>query len=196
VADGKFVFDGRTLRLPKLFGVSRRLEQQRNDNFSASRKHEAINISFWEEITVSLRSLTEVQVYDFYDWWSWAGSGNPFAFAANKDLDNATTLDGVALAGQAVIPLTATAGFEEDHYCLIKEAPAVGDRYEIVEIGLVNDGVSVIAMEDLKNPYAIGDTFRHAKYWPTVVVKPNTFVFPMADGGGLYSFDIELIETK
>jgi len=194
--DGKFVYDGKTVRLPKLFGIGKELMQERNDNFSGSGKHEAINIRYWDEITVSLRSWTKNQVYALYDWWSWAGKGWPFSFAANINLDNFTTLDGAAASGQAIIPLTSTAGFEEEHCCLIKQAPETGNRYEVVEILLVNDGVSVMAVEDLKNSYIANDIFRHVDYWPTVVVKPETFRFPVADGGGLYSFDIVLIETK
>lgn len=193
MANAKIVYNSKTITFP-IAGYRVQLNQERSDNFSASGVHEAICIREWDEIVTMLKNLTKEQIHDFYAWWSYARLGNSYALAVDSGLDENTTLDGSASAGQKVVPLTSTTGFSVGDYCLIKEA--AGDDYEIVEIASISAGVSITAVENLLNAYASGDIFRHINYWPTVVVKNKELPFPTDGPVEYYSFDITHIEVK
>ena len=196
MANGIIVYNSQSLNLTRINAFTKTMNEERHDNFSASRKHEAIHVGSWDEITVSLKTLINTEMHTFYDWWSWARLGNVFTFALDSGLNSSTTLDAGAAAAQTTVPLTATTGLAEDDYCLIKEAEAAGDDYEIVKIATVNTGVSIVTAANLRNTYASGDIFRNIDYWPTVVVKETSLPLPTIAPGKHWSFTRTFIEVK
>jgi hypothetical protein len=125
-------------------------------------------------------------------FWSWAEQGKTFSFAMNSDSVGNTTLDGAAAAAQKTIPLTATAAFAEDEYCLIRSAART--EYEIIQIDSISAGVSVTAVENLKFTYASGDTFRAWEYWPSLVIPDGEKYRPKKDGDH-YFFGFTFLEN-
>lgn len=190
---GSITYDSKTLSVPKITSVVPRLMQERSDNYSESRKHEALAFDGWIEIDVSVARLTLDQYYAFHAWLAWALLGELFAFAKDADRTGDTTLDDAAAAGQKVVPLLTTAAFTATDYALIKEAS--GDDYEVVRIDAVNAGVSVETVNNLVYSYAEDDIFRHVHYWPHVSLKQKEFPLPM-EGKPFYDISFTLIEEK
>lgn len=193
MAQGKIVYNSNTLTLP-IAGYEVTLNQEANDNFSAAGVHEAIAIREWDEITIQFNNISKADSYDLYAWWSYVRLGNSFTLAIDGDEDETTTLDDSAAAAQKVVPLTSTTGFAVGDYCIIKEAD--GDNYEIVQIASISAGVSITTEENLINTYASGDTFRHAHYWPSVIVKDKKLPFSTDGPDEFFSFSITVSETK
>lgn len=142
--------------------------QEREENESASGKMEFINFYAVDDIELRIDDLSTDSFKDSLDaFWSWARQGKEFAFAYDTaDMIN-TTLDGAAVSGQKIIPLTSTSGIVAGQKYLIR---AIATGYEeIVEIDTINAGVSVVTVENLKFTYASGDLFRSRFYWPSLV---------------------------
>ena len=154
-------------------GLELNFKQERNQNRSASGKIETINFYGIQEMSFEAH-FTEQIYYDLIAWWSWARQGKPWAFAMDSGNVGNTTLDGAAPSGQKTIPLTATAAFTVDDYCLIRAADT-DDEFEIVKIASINAGVSVTATDNLKFTYASADIFRHTDYWPEVTSLDKNF---------------------
>ena len=157
-------------------GLETDFKHERNQNRSASGKIETINFYGIQEMSFDAY-FTEQIYYDLLAWWSWARQGKPWAFAMDSANVGNTTLDAAAAAGQKVIPLTATAAFAVDDYCLIR-ANDTDDEFEIVKIASISAGVSVTAVDNLKFTYASGDLFRHFDYWPSVISLDENFKPP------------------
>jgi len=176
---GLITYSGHTLTLPRITLIGITLNQERNDNWSSAREHEAIVFEEWTEIKVAVKNLLRAQYNAFYAWWAYARQGENFTFAVDENKTGNSTLDAAAAAGQKVIPLTTTADFTAGDYALIKQAS--GDNFEIVEIASIDAGVSVTAEDNLTYSYIFGDIFRHQLYWPDVVLKEDSLDMPMQD---------------
>lgn len=186
---GKIVYDGKSLSLPVIGNLKVALRQEGKVNFSASRKHEAINFASWQEISLQCQAWTREEAFSLYAFWSWARLGNSFSLAISENESSSTTLDGAANAGQKVVPLTATTGFSVGDYCLIEQA--AGDEFEIIKIASISAGVSITAESDLIYSYASGDSFRHAWYWSSVILSDESLDVLSSDTPAMYT-DISL----
>ena len=190
---GLINYSAHTLNLPRIVRIGIKFMQERNDNYSSSREHEALVFEEWVEIEVALQKLTRAQYNAFYAWWAYARQGDNFSFAADSDKTGNTTLDDTAAAGQKVIPLTGTADFGVEDYALIKQAS--GDDFETVQIASISAGVSVTVEDNLIYDYAANDIFRHQLYWPDVTLKDDSLDLPM-QGPPRYDVSFTMIEAK
>ena len=190
---GLINYDAHTLYLPRIVRLALKLVQERNDNYSSSREHEAIVFEEWIEIEVTLEKLTRAQYNAMVAWWAYARQGGNFSFAMDSDKTGNTTLDDTAAAGQKVIPLTGTADFSAGDYALIKQAS--GDDFEIVQIASISSGVSVTVEDNLIYDYAANDIFRHQLYWPDVTLKDDSLDMPM-QGPPKYDISFTMIEAR
>lgn len=190
---GSITYNGHTLNLPRIARIGVRLVQERNDNYSSGRQHEAIVFEEWTEIKVDLIKLTRAQYNAMYAWWAYARQGEGLAFAADSNKTGNSVLDGGAASGQKVIPLAATAAFSVEDYGLIKQAN--GDDFEIVQIASISAGISVTAEDNLEYSYVANDIFQHQHYWPDVTLKDDSLDMPM-QGPPKYDLSFTLIEEK
>lgn len=125
-------------------------------------------------------------------FWSYARQGNTFAFAFDSTLTGNTTLDGAAAAAQKTIPVTSITGFSDGDRCLIQEAG--DDKFEVVTIDGAPSGGNITATDNLYFAYASGDTFRHIKYWPSLILlNPN---FKPEQRGATFFYTFQFREQK
>ncbi len=152
-------------------------KQNRNENESASGKIETINL--FGRFDYEFEAYFTEQIYfDLWAWWSWARQGKAWAFALDSANVGNTTLDGAAAAGQPNIPLTSTAAFADDDFCLIRAADA-DDEFEIIKIASIDPNVSATAVDNLKFTYASGDIFTHKDYFSSVLTSETEFDPPL-----------------
>ena len=190
---GLINYSARTLNLPRIVGLEIKLMQERNDNYSSAREHEAIVFEEWVEIKVVLEKLTRAQYNAMYAWWAYARQGQNFSFAMDSTKTGNTTLDDTAAAGQKVVPLTGTGDFTVGDYALIKQAS--GDDFEVVQIASISAGISVTLENNLEYSYAANDIFRHQLYWPDVTLENDSLDLPM-QGPPRYDISFTMIEAK
>ncbi len=189
----RITYDGNAINLKVgAAGLTIQRMQEKSTNRSWSGKTETISSYFIHEIDFD-SYFEETVRRQLIAWWSYARTGQSFSFAKDSDAGANTTLDGAATASQAVIPLTATTGFEAGDVCLIKTAN--DSDFEVIEIQSVSDGVSVTATTNLINTYASGDSFRHEDYFPDVIVSRD-FRFDPRQEGGIFSQMFSFVENK
>lgn len=94
------------LVLPRISRLVPRMNQDRFDNYSTSRKHEALFYDEWMEWNIISRGLTLAEYYKLYNFLSYAGQGATLSIALDADKAVYGVLDGAAAAGQKDIPLT------------------------------------------------------------------------------------------
>ncbi len=188
----QITYDSRTIDLLiGAGGLQQIFKQERNQNNSGSGKIETINQFGRREYALDTYFLTAIY-YDLVAWWSWVRQGKTWALAMDSGNVGDTTLDGAAAAAQKTVPLTATAAFSADDYCLIQAAD--DDEFEIVQIDSVSAGVSIAAVENLKFTYAVGDKFTHLNYFPEVISLDNSF--NPKKSGDYYSHTFKFVEVK
>lgn len=159
---------------------------------AASGKIETLNIYNFGGIFTFDCYFQEAVYRQLVAFHAWAEKGKSFSFAFDSSLVGNTTLDAAAASGQKVIPLTATAAFSVGDIGFIRTANL--QDYELVDIDVVNAGASVEATDNLYYTYASGDTFRHWKYWPDLVLPAGERFNPPKEGN-YYHHTFRFIEN-
>ena len=85
-----------------------------------------------------------------------------------------TTLDGSAVSGQKVVPLTSTSGFTAGDVAFIRAEDA-DDEFELIVIDSVDATVSITSTTNLIYSYEATDSCRHKDYFPSVVTLDRMF---------------------
>ena len=187
MANPRIVYDGTNLDFPN--PASPPWEDKRDSDRNLVISHGGVHsVSLRNQFDLGRLVLENFEDEDFerelWAWWSWAVRGEAYSVALDSADVIDTTLDGAAAAGQAVIPLTSTAGIVVGTRYKLREA--AGDEEEMIEVLSINAGVDVTATANLKYGYVSGDTFVSRDFLPKVVsfdsVKPwrrnlTTFTF-------------------
>jgi hypothetical protein len=191
----QFEYDGKTLDFPVAISTMEVLpEAERSVRFSSGSKAGSVFEGRFDVVTIGLDNFAE---RDFYRklkaWWAWAGQGEEYGFALDKDDKINTTLDGAAAAAQKVIPLTSTTGIVVGNFYKVFSVDFT--KYEIIEVASISPGVSVTAVENLIWAYASGDIFQTEDYWPSIVSLDDTF--PAVERAhGTFEFEHEFREVR
>lgn len=191
----QFEFDSKTLDFPLAIStLERETEFARSLRMSTGGKAGSVFESRFDIVTIGLDNFAERDFYrKLQAWFAWAGQGNEYGFALDKDNKIDTTLDGAAAAAQKIIPLTSTAGIVEGNFYKVFSDDHT--KYEIIEVDSISAGVSVTAVENLVWAYASGDFFQTEDYWPKVVSLDD--VFPAVERAhGTFEFEHEFREVK
>ena len=191
----QFEFDGKTLDFPVAIStLEKETEFTRSLQVSTGGKAGSVFERRLDVVSIGLDNFAERAFYRrLQAWFAWAGQGEEYGFALDKDDKINTTLDGAAAAAQKVIPLTATAGIQVGNF--YKVFSDDNTKYEIIEVDSISAGVSVTAVENLIWAYADGDFFQTEDYWPKVVSLDDTF--PAVERAhGTFTFDHEFQEVK
>ncbi len=191
----QFEFDGKTLDFPVAIStLEKETEFERSLQVSTGGKAGSVFERRLDTVSIGLDNFSERAFYrKIQAWFAWAGQGEEYGFALDKDNKIDTTLDGAAAAAQKVIPLTATAGIAVGKFYKIFSDD--GTKYEIIEVDSISAGVSVTAVENLIWAYASGDFFQTEDYWPKVVSLDATL--PAVERAhGTFEFEHEFREVK
>jgi hypothetical protein len=191
----QFEFDGKTLDFPVAIStLEKETEFQRSLQVSSGGKAGSVFERRLDVVTIGLDNFAERDFYrKLQAWFAWAGQGEEYGFALDKDNKINTTLDGTAAAGQKVIPLTSTTGITIGNFYKIFSVDFT--KYEIIEVDSISAGVSVTAVENLIWAYASGDVFQTEDYWPTVVSLDDEL--PAVERAhGTFEFEHEFQEVR
>ncbi len=191
----QFEFDGKTLDFPLAIStLEKETEFERSLQISTGGKAGSVFERRLDVVTIGLDNFAERSFYrQLQAWFAWAGQGQEYGFALDKDNKINTTLDGAAAAAQKVIPLTATAGIVEGNFYKVFSDDFT--KYEIIEVDSISAGVSVTAVDNLIWAYTIGDFFQTEDYWPNVVSLDDTL--PAVERAhGTFEFEHEFQEVK
>jgi len=189
---GRIIWNGNTLSLPKKARVVYEINEDRNIDFSASRKHQVIHWAEWTRVTISLRLLTKAEMFPFWSWWAWARLGNEFTFSLdNQDTESSITV--AAAAAQANITVNALGDISADDW--IKVFEVSGDDYEAIKVQSVG-GLVITCDSNLLNAYAVGDKVRNIDYFPIMIVDMDMLPLPTDAPGYYFSFDIIISEVS
>lgn len=191
----QFEFDSKTLDFPLAIStLAKETEFQRSLRVSTGGKAGSVFERRLDVITIGLDNFAERAFYrSLQAWFAWAGQGEEYGFALDKDNKVNTTLDDAAAAAQKVIPLTATAGIVVGKFYKVFSDDFT--KYEIIEVDSISAGVSITAVENLVWAYASGDFFQTEDYWPKVVSLDE--VFPAVEmAHGTFEFEHEFQEVK
>jgi hypothetical protein len=191
----QFEYDGKTLDFPVAIStLEKETEFVRGLRISSGGKAGSVFERRLDVVTISLDNFAERDFYrKLQAWFAWAGQGEEYGFALDKDDKINTTLDGAAAAGQKIIPLTSTTGIQVGNFYKVFTVDFT--KYEIIEVGSISAGVSVTAVENLIWAYASGDIFQTEDYWPSVVSLDDTM--PAVERShGTFEFEHEFQEVR
>lgn len=191
----QFEFDGKTLDFPLAIStLEKETEFQRSLRVSTGGKAGSVFERRLDIVSIGLDNFSERAFYrKLQAWFAWAGQGEEYGFALDKDEKINTTLDGAAAAAQKVIPLTATAGITVGNFYKVFSDDFT--KYEIIQVDTISAGVSVTAIENLIWAYASGDFFQTEDYWPMVISLDDEL--PVVEKAfGTFEFDHEFQEVK
>lgn len=191
----QFEFDGKTLDFPVAIStLEKETEFERSLQVSTGGKSGSVFERRLDVVTIGLDNFSERDFYrKLQAWFAWAGQGEEYGFALDKDEKADTTLDGAAAAAQKIIPLTATVGITVGKFYKVFSDDFT--KYEIIEVASISSGVSVTAVENLIWAYASGDFFQAEDYWPKVVSEDDTLP-AIEKAHGTFEFDHEFREVK
>jgi hypothetical protein len=191
----QFEFDNKTLDFPVAIStLEKETEFERSLQVSTGGKAGSVFERRLDVVTIGLDNFAERDFYrKLQAWFAWAGQGEEYGFALDKDKKINTTLDGTAAAGQKVIPLTSTTGIQVGDFYKVFSVDFT--KYEIIEVDSISADVSVTAVENLIWAYASGDFFQTEDYWPKVVSLDDTF--PAVERAhGTFEFEHEFREVR
>jgi len=191
----QFEYDSKTLDFPVAIStLEKETEFERSLQVSSGGKAGSIFERRLDVVTIGLDNFAERDFYrKLQAWFAWAGQGEEYGFALDKDEKADTTLDGAAAAGQKVIPLTSTTGITVGKFYKVFSVDFT--KYEIIEVDSISVGVSVTAVENLIWAYASGDVFQTEDYWPKIVSLDDTL--PTVERAhGTFEFEHEFREVR
>lgn len=191
----QFEYDGKTLDFPVAIStLEKETQMERSVRFSSGSKGGSVFEGRFDVVTIGLDNFAERDFYrKLQAWFAWAGQGEEYGFALDKDEKVDTTLDGAAAAGQKVIPLTSTTGITVGKFYKVFSIDFT--KYEIIEVDSISAGVSVTAVENLIWAYASGDIFRTEDYWPKVVSLDDELP-AVEKAHGTFEFEHEFREVR
>ena len=185
MATKRITYNSLTIDIPIVpAGLRVDYEQNVYDNISGSGRVEAVNLYGIQHYNFSA-IFDEDTYHDLIAWWSWARQRKEWSFTMDTGKMTQTYLDAAAASGQKVIPVAATAGFSVGEDCFIRNE-SQDNAFEIIEIDSINAGVSVTAVENLKNSYVTGDVFRHWQYFPRCISEDTVFNPTIYEGTTTY----------
>lgn len=191
----QFEFDGKTLDFPVAIStLEKETEFERSLQVSTGGKAGSVFERRLDVVTIGLDNFAERDFYrKLQAWFAWAGQGEEYGFALDKDEKVNTTLDGAAAAAQKIIPLASTTGISVGKFYKVFSDDFT--KYEIIEVDSISAGVSVTAVENLIWAYASGDIFQTEDYWPKVVSLDDTLP-AVEKAHGTFEFEHEFREVR
>lgn len=194
MAQGKILFDStKDLDLPNIGTFIKTPSQERYENFSASNQYEAITLREWDEVSITARNLTETEMRNAFNWWSWARLGNRFSFALISTQNSSCKLDAAASSDQTTISLSTAMNLAANDWCIIKGSTI--DDYEVFQISSIDGSDNLTATTNLRHSYATSAVVRNVDFWPNMICKNRSF--PMEKTlAGHYNLAIDMVEIS
>ncbi|KKN70761.1 hypothetical protein LCGC14_0427560 [marine sediment metagenome] len=168
MAKPEFKFNTTTLAFPELLsGYQAPPRYTKTLNVSDGSVLEVVVHNIFRQATIELVQFDDRAFFlSLHAWWAHAGQGKQYSFAFDSAKKVDTLLDGAAVSGQAVVPVTSTTGITVDSEYLLRKEDS-SDR-EIAEVLSIVAGVSFTAKANLVYSYVAGDLCRDPDFFPRV----------------------------